>query len=146
MQLSDPGEKHLFIDEGNKTIPYKDVRGIWTVGPGFTEIDGRPVTAQDVLTPEKIKELFPKILKPYEDAINTAVTTKLYQHEFDALVCFCYNVGVQGFKDSAVVKALNKGNKQLATLYFFNWRKPVEIIGRRYNDALLFTTGEYLQQ
>lgn len=145
LKLSENGKHHLLIDEGCRTEAYRDTRNIPTIGIGFTEIFGRKVKMGDVLTLDQIKEMLPVILKPYEDAVNSFVTTKLYQHEFDSLVCFCYNVGVGGFKLSAVVKALNKGNKMLAMLYFFNWRKPPEIIARRFNDAMLFTTGEYLK-
>lgn len=144
MKLSPKGIAHLMIDEGVKYHAYKDVRGIPTIGVGFTEILGRKVTMDDTLTPEQVKQMLPVILEPYERAVDDAVNIPIYQHEFDALVCFCFNIGVVGFTNSSAVKALNKGNHQAATLYFFNWHTPLVIVPRRYNDALLFTTGEYL--
>lgn len=145
MRTSESGKGHLIIDEGTKTKAYKDSRGIWTIGNGFTMIYGRPVVGGDVLTVLQIKAMLPEILKPYEDAVNTAIKVKIYQYEFDALVCFCYNIGINGFSKSEVVRAINDGNKNLALLCFFNWRNPPEIVGRRYADARLFLMGDYLK-
>lgn len=145
VKLSEKGKIHLTRDEGSKTNAYQDTRGIWTIGIGFTQLNGAPVKATDVLTVKEITDLLPEVLKPYEEAVKLSVSCKLFQHEFDSLVCFCFNIGAAGFTNSKVVDSLNKGNKLLAVADMFQWRNPPEILKRRYNDARLFAIGEYLK-
>ena len=38
----------------------------------------------------------------------------LSQHQFDALVIFAYNVGIEGFSSSSVVRLVNDPNAQTA--------------------------------
>ncbi|MFN0130956.1 MAG: glycoside hydrolase family protein [Phycisphaerales bacterium] len=63
----------------------------------------------DDMTQEGAERLFAQDLRPYVDAINDAVTVKLNQDQFDALVSYTYNVGVEGFKGSQVLKTVNSG-------------------------------------
>jgi len=146
MMTSVKGKLHLIYDEGNKTKAYKDSVGIWTIGVGYTRIEGRPVKEGDVLTLEQITAMLPEVLKEYEDAVNQSVTVPLHQHEFDACVCLAYNIGAGGFKGSTVVKLINAGQKRSAefALAWFMWHKPFEIVKRRWNDANLFIKGVYL--
>lgn len=144
MRLSEKGKRHLVIDEGSKTHAYKDTRGTWTVGIGFTELDGRPVTGADVLTVEQIAMYLSKILNQYEMAVNEAITAQMYQCEFDAFVCFCFNIGTSGFRKSSTLEAFNAGNKILAAVNMFEWLNPIELKNRRKADARLFAAGVYL--
>lgn len=143
MRLSEKGKRHLVVDEGKRTEAYRDSEGIPTIGIGFTHIHGRPVNMSDKLTVEQITKMLPQILKEYEDAVNEAITMPMFQHEFDAFVCFCFNIGANAFKLSGVVKAFNSGNKVLAAVRMFQWLKPIVLKDRRLRDATLFACGEY---
>jgi lysozyme len=56
-----------------------------------------------------VEDVFGQDLKPYETAVNSAVTgIALVQEEFDALVSFTFNVGVDGFQGSSLLKKINE--------------------------------------
>lgn len=48
-------------------------------------------------------------LDKYEKAIESEITVDLYQNQFDALVSFCFDIGLQKFKTCNVVKRINSG-------------------------------------
>lgn len=143
MKQSEKGKQHLIIVEGCKLEAYQDVRGIWTIAFGFTEINGKPVKKGDTITLEEAKKLLPEVLAPYENCVTKALARDPYQYEFDALLSFTYNIGQAGFQQSQVLKDFNAGRKDLAAIHMFNWRRPVEILGRRMKDAELMLTGVY---
>ena len=111
---------------------------------------GRTVTMQEAF------DLFGRSIVKYENAINKALTRPIAQTQFDALVSWCYNVGV-GYthpvydkkgnmtRDVAtVIKLLNKGESGV-NLYkaLMMYRKPPEILGRRTKEANLLAYGKY---
>jgi len=68
----------------------------------------------------------------------------MLQHQFDALVSICYNIGVGGLSKSTFVKRINSGNSVDSIVSgIMMWDKPKEIIGRRTKEARLFSGGVY---
>lgn len=66
----------------------------------------------------------------------------LNQNQFDSLVSLCFNIGVDGFKNSTLVKKINAGAaNSVIEAAFMMWRKPVEIIGRRKREVKLYFTA-----
>lgn len=87
-------------------------------------------------------------LTSIQSAINSSVTVQLSQSQFDALCDFCYNVGINAFTNSTLVKMLNNGNYAGASQQFSRWvhsngQVNNGLVNRRTADANLFNNGSY---
>lgn len=141
MQTSLIGRNVLIAREGLKTVAYRDSVGVWTIGVGHTSAAGAPkVTPGLKITVKEAERIFAQDLAQYERAVNS-VKSNLNQNEFDALVSFCYNVGVSAFKKSTVAKRLvaNRTIGEIADAMMM-WTKPPEIMSRRRAEADQFLT------
>jgi GH24 family phage-related lysozyme (muramidase) len=76
------------------------------------------------ISEEKALDLFAKTLVKYEQAVEKAVTVDIGQHEFDACVSLCYNIGGGNFASSTLVKMINAGDeKSDIAEQFLRWNK-----------------------
>lgn len=159
MKTSNEGKVEIIGHEGICLSKYKDSVGVWTIAVGATKSEIPDLASwplSKVLTMKEAFELFGKSLVKYENAVNKALTRVIPQYQFDALVSWCYNVGV-GYtqpvydkkgnmvRDTAtVLKLLNKGHSG-TELYkaLMMYKKPPEIIGRRTKEANLLAYGKY---
>jgi len=91
----------------------------WTVGIGFTH-DVRP---GDRISREESRFRLGRELVQYESAVLRACAVEPNQNQFDALVCFAFNVGTQGMAGSSVIRAHNRGDFQAAARAFGLWNK-----------------------
>jgi len=97
------------------------------------------------LTKEQEWQLLIEVVPEYEAIVKQNVKVKLYQHQFDALVCYAYNTGP---KFTRVYKMLNKGNIAEAAMAL---RKPNTSGGklvknlddRRKDEIALFVYKNY---
>lgn len=123
MQLSNKGISLIKSFEGCKLEAYKCSGGKWTIGWGTTgEIDGIQIKQGMKITQENADKLFLSKIKTYEDAVNKYTTyNKLNQNMYDALVSFTYNCGTNAFKNSTLLKLLNKGEILKAADQFDLW-------------------------
>ena len=148
MKLSENGYKFISTWEGIKTKAYQDSVGIWTVGIGFIQIDGKKVTKDTTLTLDQIKTEFTKQIIKYEDAVNSNVTSKITQNQFDALVSFCFNLGAGALKTSTLLKKVNvEPNDTSITGEFMKWVKAggkviQGLVKRREAEAKLYFTKQ----
>ena len=92
----------------------------------------------DVISDEEVENLLRKDCILCENTVNTYVKVLLTQAQFDALVSFIFNVGVNAFKKSTLLKVLNLGNYTEAAKQFDRWHIPPEIVGRRTSEKLQF--------
>ena len=67
--------------------------------------------------------LLRKDLKPREDAARDLTSVKLNQNEFDALVSFIYNVGVDAYRRSTARRRLNRNDRLGAADALTWWNK-----------------------
>lgn len=147
MKMSREGLAELAGHEGIALTKYKDSVGVWTIGLGATRTEFPDIASWPMdksITIEEAFQLLKQHVVRYENAINKALIREIKQHQFDALVSWCYNVGTGWANKASVIKGLNRGadNSYLsATLLMFS--KPIEIIGRRKKEAKLLTTGIY---
>lgn len=112
--------------EGCKLKPYLCPAKIATIGWGSTYYeDGTPVKITDkAITPERADDLFLKTLSKYEEAVNFLTIHELTQHQFDALVSFCYNCGISNLKTSTLLRKVNINPKDPSIEKEFNkWNK-----------------------
>jgi peptidoglycan hydrolase-like protein with peptidoglycan-binding domain len=77
-----------------------------------------------------------------ESAINENVKVPLSQNQFDALVSFIVNIGVNGFRKSRVLQLLNAKDYAGAAQAFMNWLRPLEIKDRRLSEQKQFLTPD----
>ena len=146
MKLSDRGRQVLIDREGLVLTAYKDSVGVLTIGVGHTSAAGPPEVKPGMkITIPEADEIFARDLKTFEQAVEKAITATMKEHQYDAFVSICYNIGGGAFRGSTFVKSFNAGApaKQVAQEMLW-WNKPSEIISRRQGEALQFRDGEYV--
>lgn len=141
--------------EGYKNTAYRDIAGVWTIGYGTTRVNGKPVALGMTCTIEDAQTWLHRDLAKFERVVESTVSSPavgLSQHQFDACVCFAYNIGGEGFLSSTVAKKI-RANKiaDITERNFTAWNKVrdaqkmlVESAGltrRRKAEYHLFATG-----
>jgi lysozyme len=107
--------------------------GRWTIGYGhtLTAREGAEVSESDA------EALLVYDLIAVQHAVNESVYSPLTQNQFDALCSFAFNVGLDNFRRSQVLKRLNAGAAVQAACAMELWRK-VDFEGERIVlDALV---------
>ena len=143
MKTSVSGVELIKEFEGFRTMPYKDIVGQWTVGYGHLLIPGDGCALGSPITMGQATSILVNDLYKAEQAINQAVKVSLTQNQFDALVSFTFNLGVNALGTSTLLKLLNEGNYQEASEQFARWDHAgtVEVASlkqRRLKEAALF--------
>jgi lysozyme len=87
---------------------YKCPAGVWTIGIGTTVYpNGQKVKEGDTCTKEQAYQYLQNDLLFTEKQVDSYTTDAISQNQFDALVSFAYNVGVNGLKTSTLLKKVN---------------------------------------
>ncbi|CAN7500772.1 glycoside hydrolase family protein [Caulobacter sp. LjRoot300] len=119
--------------------------GRWTLGYGhtLTARAGASVSEQDA------EALLLYDLITVAHTVNENVYTPLNQNQFDALVCFAFNIGAENFVRSDVLRRLNEGALLQAACEMEVWRKADfegerivvdALVRRRSAEKALFLT------
>jgi lysozyme len=119
--------------------------GRWTIGYGhtLTAREGAEVSADDA------EALLLYDLIGVAHAVNEAVFTPLSQNQFDALCAFAFNVGLDNFAGSSVLRRINEGALIQAACGMELWRKAQfggeqivvdALVRRRAAEKALFLT------
>ena len=149
MDISDKGILEIAEHEGIVPAPYFDSVQVVTVYVGHTHAAGGINPAMmDMAMPDDVDaavrdalSVFRVDLASYVQRVNDALTVKVSQHEFDALVSFDFNTG--GIARAKLTKHLNAGSRTKAAKGFMGWLRPPEIRKRRTAEMNLFITGDY---
>jgi lysozyme len=120
--ISDAGVRLIQAFEGLRLTSYEDQANVWTVGYGTTRINGRPVQRGDTITAADAVTYLRHDTDTICAALDDAVPRDLTQNEVDALVSFCYNLGLGAFRGSSLRKALVK-NTRIDESLFTRWNK-----------------------
>lgn len=142
-EMSENGLKFLMNNEEVVLKPYLDTKGIPTIGVGCTYYeDGSKVKMTDPpITEKRAMEMFRFILKHYELTVYSNTIDSINQNQFDSLVSCCFNIGVNGFKNSTLLKRINAGaSDQSIENAFMMWTKNKELRGRRKREVKLYFT------
>ena len=126
MKISENGLNLIKEFEGFRSNPYKCSAGVPTIGYGSTYYrDGKKVTLNDKpISQDEANLLLEHIAnKDFGDKINNLVKVELNQNQFDALVSFCYNLGIGNFKSSTLLKKINQADFKGASEEFIKWNK-----------------------
>lgn len=119
--------------------------GRWTIGYGhtLTAREGAEVGESDA------EALLMYDLITVAHAVNEHSYTPLTQNQFDALCCFAFNVGVDNFRRSSVLRRVNEGQLLQAACAMEMWRKADfegerividALVRRRSAEKTLFLT------
>lgn len=143
MKLDESGYKELHLREGLKLKPYLDTKGIPTIAMGNTYyVGGRKVTMKDEpLTLIEAQNLAKIVADDFAQKVFKLIKSKVNQNQFNALVSLAYNIGINGFKGSTVLKLvnINPNNVSIASA-FMMWTKNKELIGRRKSEVKQYFT------
>lgn len=126
--------------------------GRWTVGYGhtLTAREGASVSEKDA------EALLLYDLISVSHSVNEHTYAPLNQNQFDALVCFAFNIGLENFLRSGVLRRINEGSLLQAACAMEMWRKADfegerividALVRRRSAEKTLFLTpanGEWV--
>lgn len=117
MKVSQKGIKLIKNFEGCRLKAYKCPAGISTIGYGHTN----KVLMGDEITQAEAERLLKEDLLIHENNVSRLVKVPLTQSQFDALVCFEYNVGYGNFSNSTMLKKINAKDYKGAAEQFDKW-------------------------
>ncbi|WP_105738316.1 glycoside hydrolase family protein [Cronobacter dublinensis] len=149
----------LFIKawESLELEPYDDTNGFCTIGYGHL-IEREhcnsiliPPQFQNGITQENAELLFDEDLVRYEESVRQAITVKLFQNEFDALVSLLFNCGENFFrlgKAPLLIDCLNSEDYSGAAEQFLDITNGGDsgLIKRRSAEYKLFKDSIYDSQ
>ncbi|CDS48911.1 Phage lysin  len=151
MKTSSNGIHVLHFYESCRLTAYPDPgtgKAPWTIGWGHT---GPQVKPGLVWTQKQADDTFIRDLARFERDVNALLKVAVTQGQFDALVCFAYNVGAdidedtlaEGLGDSSLLRFLNAGQPERAAAQFPLWNKAGGqvmrgLTRRRYSEQALF--------
>jgi len=138
----------LVAHEGYRDKAYIPVPGDRpTLGHGSTtHADGRPVKLGDTTTPTKALARTMMDVDKFQGAMRQCVRVPLYQHEYDSLVQFAYNIGSDALCKSTLMRKLNAGDYAGACNEMTKWvyaggRKVQGLVNRREAERKLCLGG-----
>jgi lysozyme len=137
MDISPKGLLEILSHEGCCLDPYLDSVGVWTIGVGITKYDGKDPRDFGTITLEQAIDMFRDRIRAYVTPVQK-LNLPLFQHQFDALVSFCFNVGPGNLAKLAKGRSVDQIGDALML-----YTKPVEITERRRKEQNLFKYGKY---
>lgn len=134
MKTSKKGKEIIKKFEGLRLTAYRCSANVLTIGWGHTN----GVTEGMTITQQQAEKMLDEDLKVYENAVN-AETVSLNQNQFDALVSFSFNVGVNALKTSTLMKKVRiNTNDETIRAEFMKWinagSKLLEGLRKRRNE------------
>jgi lysozyme len=151
LRLSHHGAAFIALEEGVRTHPYPDSRGLATTGVGhLIQPAHRGVTAHD-----RAHWTFPTARAAvnyfrghdvviYERSVRNALGGHaLTQAQYDMCVSLCFNIGTGGFASSSVARLIRQGKMRAAGNAFMNWSSPPVLRGRRSRERARFLAAHW---
>ncbi|HHW4679763.1 MAG TPA: lysozyme [Xylella sp.] len=146
MKLGTEGLSLIKYFEGCKLTSYECPGGKWTIGygdTGPTVVPGMKITQEEAET-----RLHHRMSREFEPGVRAAVRVRITQHQFDALVSLAYNIGLDHFRRSTLLRKLNAGDVEGAAAQFKVWkyaagRVSAGLITRRAAERVLFEGGDW---
>jgi lysozyme len=110
--MSSEGREWLSgLEGGYRLEAYACPAGVPTISAGVTRYhagkNGRVKLGDKLASFDEARALFARVLKVYEAAVDALTRDDLFQHEFDALTSFAYNVGPKALETSTLVRQVN---------------------------------------
>jgi lysozyme len=153
--------KMLKHHEGVRYKPYQCPANLWTIGVGSvlypeqakipSNIEGMakrkawPVKPEDNRrwSEEEVDKLLAKDVARFERGLARYLPIRLSQNEYDAILSFCFNLGLGTFQRSTLRQALLRGDKVMAMQSLLKYNKAGGKVlkgldNRRKDEAALF--------
>ena len=127
MNISKAGINEIKQSEGLRLKAYpdpgsKDGKPV-TIGYGTTRINGNPVKMGTTITKEQAEQYLVADLQLFAAKVDKLIKVKVTQGQFDALVSLAYNIGLDAFANSTLLRQLNAGNYKDVPTQFRRWNK-----------------------
>ena len=140
MNISDEGLGLIKKFEGLRLDVYDDVAGKPTIGYGHLI---KPGETFDRITEDQADSLLLADVQTTVKCVTNLVRTAVSQNEFDALVCFAYNLGCRALQNSTLLRLINVGDMEGAAEQFLRWDMaggmPVQgLTNRRIAERAVF--------
>ncbi len=149
-QINAVGERLIKSFEGLELTAYPDPGTggkPFTVGYGATEdMDGKPFRLGQTITQAQADELFDKDTDRFEAAVDKLTGGIATDNQFAAMVSLAYNVGVENFRRSTLLRKHNDGDYPGAAEEFARWNRAAGrvlkgLTRRRKAEADLYRSG-----
>jgi lysozyme len=117
VKVSERAIKLIKHHEGVRNRPYRCPANLYTVGVGHLIGDGKslPESWNRTFTEAEIDGILKSDLRRFELGVHKMLpNVPLRQHEFDAIISFCFNLGLGCFQRSTLRQALLRGDKKAA--------------------------------
>lgn len=131
--------------EGLRLRAYLCPAGVWTIGYGNTFYEnGTKVKQGDVITRDRADALLLMVATQMLSRIRPMITSPVNQNQLSALLSFTYNVGVDAFRRSTLLRKVNANpNDPTIRDEFQRWTKAKGVtlpglIARRIDEANLY--------
>jgi len=131
--------------EGCRYNPYRDAGGLWTVGYGHLIGDGKslPSILDKRFTQAEVDGLLLQDIARIERGVDMCITVPVTQNQFDACVCWAFNLGVESFK-KYVAPCINGGDDpkevvaEMVKFHFVGHTSLDGLVERREAEKELF--------
>lgn len=165
MRASQDQRARTKAEEGLRLTAYNDTVGISTIGWGHASVNPHPVRgllngefyqgkpkAGVTITIHEAERLFDLDIDEIETGISALVKQELSQSQFDALVDFCFQYGLDKFGTSDLVDKLNfnPNNTDAVFFQFMRWTRAAgdhqEYVWRRSARRCCIYNGSPIPQ
>jgi lysozyme len=121
VRLSQTGLDLIKEFEGLRLKAYSDIGGVPTIGYGTT---GPEIKLGMEITKAEAEDLLRADVAAFERGVSNLVKVAINQNEFDALVSFSYNVGLNALQTSTLLRLLNaNADRAVVASEFLRWNK-----------------------
>ena len=139
MRSSDAAVEVLRTFEGLRLRAYLCPAMVWTIGYGHTA----GVRPGQVITLDEAEALLRQDIAHTEEALSRLISVELNAHQFGALMCFAFNIGIAAFKRSTLLARLNRGEADKVPGELRRWShsrgiKLPGLVRRREAEILLW--------
>lgn len=140
MKISQQGIDLIKNFEGCRLEAYQCPSHIWTIGYGHTS----GVSTGMKIDQTKADNLLQQDLIIHENNVMRLVKVPLTQNQFDALVCFEFNIGYGNFANSTLLAKLNANKFDECAKEFIKWTYGADkkvlpgLVKRRLAEQKLF--------
>ncbi|HEY4112587.1 MAG TPA: lysozyme [Rhizomicrobium sp.] len=144
---------HIKEFEGYSAKPYRDVKGVPTIGWGtIVYPNGRTVTMSDpAISKDYAEQCLSVEMAQKAAAIASHLEAAATIHQAAAMLSLAYNIGVSAFLGSTVLRQFNAGNIAAAAKAFEMWDKVHKdgrvivvqgLLNRRKQEEAMFLAAD----
>jgi lysozyme len=144
MNITDRGLALIRRFEGFRASAYRDAAGIWTIGFGHTSAAGAPHVRPGMkISRKEAEQILARDVSVFARGVLELLDVELSDCQFSALVSFAYNVGLENFRKSSVLRAVNDRDfaavpRRLSLWVKCKGRALPGLVNRRAAEAAMF--------